>query len=95
MQERRKGFINLEPRLAVLEDRISNNRDDTKEILSEIKNISAFIYEVKPRLEKLEVADSHTRLTKIETRNKIITYLVGVALSIATFKDAVVEMVTK
>lgn len=36
------------------------------------------------KVETLMEADSHTRLTKLETRNKVLTWVGGVAMSIMT-----------
>jgi len=36
------------------------------------------------KVEQLVEADSHTRLTKLETRNKVIQWVGGVAVSLMT-----------
>jgi len=92
-EERRKDYIDINARLAVLESKSSRQREDVKEILSEIKNISAFIYEIKPRLERVEEARAGHRLTKIEARNRHIAYALGAVLSVAAFKDWIYKFV--
>ena len=47
------------------------------------------------QVEALIRADAHTRLTKLESRNKAIAIAAGVLFSIAAFKDYVWELVTK
>ncbi len=79
-------------RLAVLESVYKRQREDTKEILEEIKNISAFIYEFKPQVEKLEEALLDKRLNILETRFKQVSVIALFLLSITAMKDSIYKL---
>lgn len=64
-------------RLAVLETQNKRQHDDVKEILNEVKNISAFIMEAKPKLDALVDAELDVRLAKVETRQTVYISVVG------------------
>lgn len=70
----------VEERIAVVEALNTKQSEDIKEILSEIKNVTAFIYDIGPRVKAMEKECLPTRLTKVETRQKVYT---GVALAVA------------
>lgn len=83
-------------RLAVLETQNERQHADIKEILDEIKNVSAFIYECKPKLDALTDADLDNRITKVETRQKVYISIGTVIISslglMAILKDKIMSM---
>ena len=61
----------VEERLAILETQNIAQSKDIGEVLDEVKNISAFILEYKGTVDILADACLPTRVTKIETREKV------------------------
>ena len=62
-----------EERLAILETQNVAQSKDIGEILNEVKNISAFIYEYKGKVDVVVDANLPNRVTKIETRERVYT----------------------
>lgn len=92
MPEKRADYVDLNARLAVLEARTKRHREDTKEILHEVKVISAFINEMRPRVDCIEHASPEVRLTKLEANQRHVGIIVGILFSIAAFKDYIWEI---
>lgn len=66
--------VELEARVAVLEERIENNRDDIKEIKDLIKSHT--------EAEMNQMADLHDAVLKAQTGWKVLAWLGGVGTTI-------------
>lgn len=97
-EDRRKNDPLVHTRLAVLEDRNARQSKDIKEILGVVKATSEKIIECTVKVEALDKLDLPTRLTKVETRQKIYAGLAGAGLTfvggLVVVKDYIISLFT-
>ena len=85
--ERRKNDTKVHERLAVLETTQVQLVSDTQKILEEVGKISTFMTEKGVIITQLSDAKLDTRLTKVETRNTVVQWVLGFVFATAAFKD--------
>lgn len=83
----------VEERLAVLETENKRQSEDVQQILSEIKAVTEFIYDIKPRVEHLEGKNLPARLTQVETRQKIHAGIAIFVAALAASKEWISELI--
>ena len=69
---------------------ILSKLDQQTETLTSIRIDVAVI---KEKVENLECLDAGTRLTKLESRNKFIALVGGILISIASFKEYLIQII--
>ena len=72
-------------RIVKVEEQNIHQSSHIEEILKEVKCISTFLYGVKPKIDALTDADLDIRITKIETKNRVAAWMIGVIVPIGTF----------